>query len=297
MRPLENMDEMEKMKKGPQFVRYFGPVLDALRALGNSGTPAEVCEHIAEQLKISDEELNKRMESGTSRYANQVAWAKFYLNKAGYLESSKRGVWTLTDKGINTKLEHEEAYRLFREVHKTFEGGRKTSESNAEEDVAPTERGSVDVAGHKVVLLDRLRAMPPSSFEKLCQRLLRESGFQQVEVTGRSGDGGIDGRGILQVNPLLSFQVIFQCKRYLGSIPPSQIRDFRGAMTGRADKGIFLTTGSFSVEARREASRDGAPPIELVDADKLVSMFEELELGLKPKTTFEIDPKFFEEFK
>jgi restriction system protein len=67
-------------------------------------------------------------------------------------------------------------------------------------------------------------------------------------------------------------------------------------MTGRADKGIFLTTGSFSVDARREASRDGAPPIELVDSDKLVAMFEDLELGMVPKTTYEIDAKFFEEF-
>jgi restriction system protein len=185
---------------------------------------------------------------------------------------------------------------LFKDVHKTFGANRRQDEDDDEENVAPTESGIPRTINHKTDLLNRLRTMPPAAFERLCQRLLRESGFQQVEVTGRSGDGGIDGKGILQINPLLSFQVIFQCKRYSGAVGPSQIRDFRGAMTGRADKGIFLTTGSFSVDARREASRDGAPPIELVDADKLVGMFEELELGLLPKATYEIDIRFFEEF-
>ncbi len=139
-------------------------------------------------------------------------------------------------------------------------------------------------------------ALPPSGFERLCQRLLRESGFQQVIVTGRSGDGGIDGNGLLQINPFVSFQVLFQCKRYAGSVSASQIRDFRGAMMGRADKGIILTTGTFTKDAKNEAIRDGAPPIELVDGEKLLAMFEQLELGLKPVTTYEIDDDFFGEF-
>ena len=138
--------------------------------------------------------------------------------------------------------------------------------------------------------------MSPNSFERLCQRFLRESGFQQVEVTGKSGDGGIDGRGLLQVNPLMSIHVLFQCKRYSGSVGSEAIRNFRGAMTGRTDKGIFITTGTFTEEAKREALREGAPPIELVDADKLVTMFERLELGLKPEVVYQIDEEFFKEF-
>jgi restriction system protein len=126
--------------------------------------------------------------------------------------------------------------------------------------------------------------------------LLRESGFEEVTITGRSGDGGIDGIGLLQVNPLVSFKVLFQCKRYTGSVTPSQVRDFRGATMGRADKGIIITTGSFPSDARKEAVRDGVPPIELVDGEKLVSMLEQLELGLKPKRTFEIDASFFDQF-
>jgi restriction system protein len=145
-------------------------------------------------------------------------------------------------------------------------------------------------------LLQFLRKLPPAGFERLCQRLLRESGFEQVEVTGRSGDGGIDGVGLLQINPFVTFRVLFQCKRYAKSVSPSQIRDFRGAMMGRADKGILLTTGTFTVEAKREARRDGAPPIELVDGEDLVRLCEQYEFGLKPRTTFDVDEQFLQQF-
>lgn len=150
---------------------------------------------------------------------------------------------------------------------------------------------------HRDELLDLLLALPASGFERFSQRLLRESGFQDVTVTGKSGDGGIDGIGILQVNPLVSFKVLFQCKRYQGAVVPSHVRDFRGAMQGRADKGIIITTGSFTTEAKKEAVRDGVPPIELVDGEKLVEMLEDLELGLQPIRAFSIDDRFFEEFR
>jgi len=282
---------------GPQFVKYFRPVIDALKQLGNSGTPAEVREIIIDQFALTEDQLNAVMASGTSRFLNQVAWARFYLNKAGYIASSKRGVWSLTEKGLASDLTEQQALEVFQGIQDQFQAAyRAQEEEHGEESVAPPEVGFVPTSDYRTSLVEKIRSLPPASFERLSQRLLRESGFQQVEVTGRSGDGGIDGKGILQVSPLLSFQVIFQCKRYAGSVSPSQIRDFRGAMMGRADKGIFLTTGSFTAEARKEASRDGVPPIELVDADKLVQMFEELQLGLIPKTTYEIDQEFFEEF-
>jgi restriction system protein len=142
-----------------------------------------------------------------------------------------------------------------------------------------------------------LMTLSPEGFERLCQRLLREHGFQNVLVTGRSGDGGIDGEGILEINPLMSFKVMFQCKRYKSSVGPGMIRDFRGALIGRADKGIFLTTGTFTMEAKKESVRDGANPIELVDGEKLVRMFERLELGVVPRTIYEIDHAFFKEYR
>ena len=125
----------------------------------------------------------------------------------------------------------------------------------------------------------------PDAFERLAQRLLRESGFLQVEVTGKTGDGGIDGKGIVRVSGLLSFHVIFQCKRYRGSITPSQIRDFRGAMQGRADKGFFITTGTFTRDAIKEATRDGAPPIDLIDGELLCDKLKEFKLGVQTELT------------
>ena len=181
---------------------------------------------------------------------------------------------------------------------------RDASRKFREDSFNKNQRKQVDAEDRRVSgaeesdeLLATLKALPPGGFERICQRLLRESGFQQVTVTGRSGDGGIDGFGVLEVNPLVSFNVLFQCKRFRGSVPPSVVRDFRGAMQGRADKGIIITTGTFTSEAKKEARRDGAPPIELVDAEKLVEMFQSLELGVVPKTVYEVDQEFFDEFR
>jgi restriction system protein len=282
--------------EGAQFVRYFGPVLDALRTLGGSGTPREVTEQVAADLTVPEEVQSELMESGTPRFPNQVAWARFYLTREGLLDKSRRGVWSLTDRGRETHLSPADARQLFLKWVKLFRDNRVTKKDP--ETVTPGGTDGDDASeGHRDQLLRVLLDLPAAGFERLCQRLLREAGFVQVSVTGRSGDGGIDGYGTLQVNPLVTFKVLFQCKRYAKSVPPTYVRDFRGAMQGRADKGIILTTGTFTAEARREASRDGVPPIELVDGEKLLDMFEELELGVRPVTAFEIDPTFFEEFR
>jgi restriction system protein len=181
-------------------------------------------------------------------------------------------------------------------MRKRFQKEKKIKEPE-KSPVGEKEEEEIEPPDHRTHLLNLIKSLPPGGFERLSQRLLRESGFQKVEVTGKTGDGGIDGVGILQVNPFVSFNVLFQCKRYQGAITPAQIRDFRGAMMGRADKGIIITTGSFTLEAKKEARRDGAPPIELVDGDALVQMFEQLQLGLVPRTTFDVDEKFFDDFK
>jgi len=152
-------------------------------------------------------------------------------------------------------------------------------------------------SGYKTQLLAIIRSILAGAFERLCQRLLRESDFEQVIVTGRSRDGGIDGNGVLRVNAFVAFKVVFQCKRYTGVVGASIVRDFRGAMQGRADKGIILTTGSFSSDAMKEAVREGAPPIELVDGEKLVELFESLEFGLVPRPTYDVDANFFAQFE
>ena len=291
---------MGRKPQGPKFVSYFWPVIEALKKLGGSARPAEVREEIAAKLGISDAAQEETLQSGFPRFDNQVAWARFYLVKAGIIDSSSRGVWTLTEKArALTRLSHEEALEMFKSVHAQFHVDRgvdETPEAEEAEAAPPQDADSPTAANYRQQILEVLRALPPSGFERFSQRLLRESGFQEVTVTGRSGDGGIDGLGILQVNPLVSFKVLFQCKRYAGPVTPSQVRDFRGAMQGRADKGI-ITTGGFTSEAKKEAVRDGVPPIELVDGEKLVTMLEELELGLHPIKSFKVHESFFEEFK
>ena len=279
---------------GAQFVRYFGPLLDSLRGLGGSGTPDEVVEQIAENLKLSDEVQNELLPSGDPRYRNQVAWARFYLVREGLLDSSKRGVWSLTERGRATPLTHQQAREIFLKWVRIFQEQRRAKASKAEpaEEVVAEATGTIS-KDYRSAVMDVLLKLPASGFERLCQRILREAGFTQVVVTGRSGDGGIDGYGTLSVNPLVSFKVLFQCKRF---VSPFHVRDFRGAMAGRADKGIILTTGAFTAEARREASRDGVPSIELIDEEKVVDMLEQLELGLQPMKTYEVDHAFFKEF-
>lgn len=282
---------------GAQFVNWFGPLLDALRKLGGSGSPDEVVEQIAADQHVSDDIQNELTSSGQPRFKNQVAWARFYLTKEGLLGSSRRGVWSLTERGRTTALTYEQAHSIFRHWVSIFQEQRRAKAADAilmEEQTV--EEAETPTGDYRAAILDIMRNLPPAGFERLSQRLLREAGFIHVEVTGQSNDGGIDGHGILQVNPLVSFKVLFQCKRYANSVTPSIVRDFRGAMSGRADKGIIITTGTFTAEARREASRDGAPPIELVDSEKLIDMLENLELGLRPVTTYEVDSDFFTEF-
>ncbi len=287
--------------KGPQFVRYFGPAIEVLKELGGSGRPAEVKELVTEKLGLSDDEINETLDSGASRFSNQVDWARFYLSAAGYIDSSTRGVWSLTDKGRSYSLSSSEAVDLYKRVLKQFvterevRKGKSTQKQQDEIDATEDIEGVEDV-DYRTELMRILRGLPANGFESLCQELLREAGFESVTVTGKSGDGGIDGIGILQMNPLVSFKVLFQCKRYLGSIGPDKVRDFRGDMQGRADKGIILTTGTFTAEARKEAIRDGVPPIELVDGEKLLEMCEKLEFGLRPKQTFDVDREFFTKF-
>ena len=167
------------------------------------------------------------------------------------------------------------------ERRRADQGREPTTEEVVQSDAPPPEESWKDR------LLTVVKAMSPDAFERLAQRVLREAGFIKVEVTGRSGDGGIDGIGVLRVN-LLSFQVLFQCKRYQGSVGASAVRDFRGAMVGRSDKGLIITTGTFSADARREATRDGAPAIDLIENDMLCDLLKSLKLGVTVRMVEEV---------
>jgi restriction system protein len=291
---------MKPKHQGAEFTRWMGPLLEALRELGGSARPREASDWIAASEKLPDDQLNAITRTGQDRFYNQVAWARQYMVWEGLLDGSKRGVWTLTTAGSQTSLSSEQARAIFLKwVQLHQEARRAAQDVNAQATpkpdaaVVPIPEDEIEEAQ----LLGVLRALSPSGFERVCQRLLRESGFESVTVTGRSHDGGIDGVGILQLNPFIRIKALFQCKRYKGTVSRAEVGDFRNAMLGRAEKGIFITTGRFSKEAAAEASRDGAPPVELVDGETLVELFEKAGLGVRPRTVFDVDYAFFEQFK
>lgn len=288
---------MKKPKNGgPQFVRWFSPVVIALHELGGSGSVSEVIARITKNENVPESVQQERLKGGGLRFYNQVQFARQYLVWEGLVESSERGVWALTEKGQNIKsLAHDKALEIFKVQHaahksksKRIAGSPPTDDENEVEDEQPQQ------PSYRQAVLERLRRFSPKGFENFCKRLLREYGFEKLEVTGGPKDKGIDGNGILKINPFVSFRVAFQCKRYGEAVVSSAISTFRGSIPSSVDKGILLTTGYFTADAKTVAQDIGLKPIELVDGEQLVTLMEEMELGLKP--TFSLDERFFEEF-
>lgn len=255
----------------------INPTLRALHTLGGSGSNEEINAKVAELMSLGEDvlEILHGATSG-SEVGYRLAWSRTYLKKFGLIENSSRGVWSLTSRGQSAaSVDPKEVVAFVRSQRLSVGVTTGSDPGNA-----PDEAEQAEVPWQDRYLTF-LQGLAPSSFERLIQRLLRESGFTHVEVTGRTGDGGIDGIGIARISGFLSFRVLFQCKRYQGSVSPSEIRDFRGAMQGRTDKGLFATTGSFSQKAIAEATRDGAPPIDLLDGQQLVERLKELGLGVR----------------
>lgn len=280
---------MPPEQKGPTFDGLMWLALVAMKKLGGSATHEELLEKVIELERIPEAVQNIMHKERQTKISYNLAWAKTYLVKAGALENPSHGVWTITEKG---KTFTEEAVKQIpAEVRKQYrlEKDQRPKGRQEEEDLQPETKDWKDRL--LAVLTDQIKA---DAFERLAQRILRESGFVKVEVTGRSGDGGIDGVGVLRLS-LLSFQVYFQCKKYKGSVSAGAIRDFRGAMVGRTDKGLFITTGTFTAEAKKEATRDGAPAIDLIDGDLLCDLLKSLKLGVATRMVEEvsIDPEWF----
>lgn len=277
-------------KTMPTYDKLFNPVIRAIQKLGGSGTIEEINQKVIELENIPDEILeipHGDKEGSRSEVEYRLAWSRTYLKKFGILQNSSRGVWSLTPNAANIKeVEPSEIVKKVREQI-AEEKSIKIIENNMEE-IQGIEQPD-DIQDWKQRLINVLLAIEPSAFERLVQRILRESGFTQVEVMGRTGDGGIDGKGIARIHGFLSFHVMFQCKRYQGTVSANQIRDFRGAMQGRADKGLFITTGTFTRDALKESTRDGAPPIDLIDGNQLAEKIKELSLGLKVEILEKID--------
>ncbi len=277
----------------PPYDQFMWPCLEALKALGGSATVQEMYEWVVEHQGFTEEQQAiLRNDGKLTLISDRLHWARSYLKKADVLENSSRGVWTITEKGRNATLPEIQAALKARRVE-VASRRRAVAERHDE-----SEEG--EELSWKDQLIGRILEIPPAGFERLAQRILREAGFVNVTVTGRSGDGGIDGMGVYRLS-LVSFPVYFQCKRYAGSVTAGAVRDFRGAMVGRGEKGLLITTGSFTKDAQNEATRDGAPPVELIDGVHLCDLLREYGLGVEVRTRSEeyevVQPGFFDEYE
>lgn len=286
----------------PNLPQMMFSIICALKEVGGSATLHELDEKVVEVEGVSEEEQQVSMANDRRPKLNYyLAWSRTYLKRGGALENSARGVWALTPIGekisnvtecerIHDQVNAEERERA---RQKRLERKGKPDGSNR----GPSSQGLLKLddadeegleEGWKQSLLNTILEMSPDAFERLSQRLLREAGFTKVEVRGKSGDGGIDGLGVLRVN-LVSFQVYFQCKRWKGSVGSKEIRDFRGALQGRADKGLFITTGSFTSQASEEATRDGAIAIDLIDGERLCELLKQHSLGVRTQMIEQVE--------
>jgi restriction system protein len=271
----------------PKYDDLFNPLLKALHELGGSSSVVEMEEKVADILKLSEKDINEIHVGTRTKLSYRLAWARNYLKRYGLLVNSAKGVWALTPQGQKTTSVNKQ------EVNKIVK-----SQDRSDKKTEYHEEAEQDIEKWKDDLLEVIKKIPPADFERLCQRILREAGFIKVEVKGKSGDGGIDGIGMFKIAGFLTFRVIFQCKIYQGNVSSQQIREFKGTMVGRADKGLFITTGRFTRDAIEEANRDGSTPVDLVDGRELVEKMKELGLGVnvKQEETIDIDQDWFKNF-
>ncbi len=274
-----------------KYDQLFKPTIEALKQLGGSGSINEIEEKVIEILNLNDDEINDIHRDNTTKLSYRLAWARTYLKKFGLIENSSRGIWALTEKGLKATIDENEIKKYV--VEKSKENQEKSA-TISENDI----NDELSEFKWKEELLEIVKSIDPQAFERLCQRLLRELGFINVEVTQYSNDGGIDGKGVIRLGGVMSFHVVFQAKRYRDTVSASVVRDFRGAMIGRADKGLIITTGSFTREAKKEAQRDGAPPIDLIDGNDFAEKLKDLKLGVETKLVEEvkIEKEWFENF-
>lgn len=277
------------------------PAFTALKELGGSGNNDEILNQVIKDLNIPDEvaDITHMGKVNQSELSYQLAWARTYLSKYGVIQNSARSVWSITPEFVGVDVLDEKeivASVVKKNAEKRNKATTTTTTDDIPEDDDPTnddEEYPDEIKPWKEKLAEILQSMNPYGFERLTQRVLRECGFSQVEVTKKSGDGGIDGTGKLKINGIFSFNVAFQCKRYSGVVGAPDIRDFRGSLTTNIEKGLFITTGTFSKAAREEACSPGKQQIDLLDGEEFINKLTEYEIGVHPVTTYAIDEEFF----
>lgn len=269
------------------------PTFEALKNLGGSGSNSEILDQVIQDLKIPDKIVDIPHQSKYNNYqselAYQLAWARTYLSKYGVIDNSTRGIWSICNNYNDVQTLDTKA--IIEHFNKIRNGGKKESnKDNLKEEI---NEYPDEIEPWRAQLSEILHNMNPYGFERLSQRLLRECGFSQVDVTKKSGDGGIDGFGKLKINGIFSFNVAFQCKRFSGSVTASDIRDFRGSLTTDIEKGVLITTETFTKAAIEEATMPGKKQIDLIGGEEFITKIAELSIGVKEIRTYEIDEDFF----
>jgi restriction system protein len=275
---------------------YFNPTLRALHNLGGSGTIREIHDEAVVILGLSEEQIQILHNPGNSNQTEvsyRLAWARTWMKRYGLLENKARGVWELTIAGKQTR--EVDPDELERSVKEMVKAEKHISQQQVDGKTNDGELSTdIDVENNlwREDLYHELMNIEPDAFERLVQLILRRSGFDEVEVTGQVGDGGIDGKGILKINDFLTFRIVFQCKRYKDTVGPDVVQKLRGAMPSNVDRGLVVTTGRFTQGAVKEAMREDRHPVELIDGEMLVDKLKELSLGVKLQEV-QVDPDFF----
>ena len=288
-----------KKIKSPTQIELIEPVFIALRSLGGSANISEIRDKVIEMLQLSDEivdEPHKGSASQQTELEYQLAWARTRLKAFGAITNSQRGVWMITPKFSDNDTVSKSDVVEFIKSQRLASKNPAEAKALAEDDDPTNDNVEIpeELEPWRTELAETLHSMDPYAFERLSMLLLRECGFSQVSVTKKSGDGGIDGTGKLRINGIFSFNVAFQCKRFVGSVSAGDIRDFRGSLTTDIEKGVFITTGTFTKAAREEASNAGKQQIDLIDGEEFINKLIEYRLGVREKTIYEVDKSFFE---
>jgi len=284
-------------KQIPRYKDLIVPTFQALKTLGGSGNNDDILAQIIADLRLSNEIVDAPHKGSTSmtELAYQAAWARTYLKNCGIISNTTRRVWVISPDFVHS--ETVDAKVIIATVTKQNSDKRKSKVADTiVSNDTPTDDGIEEpdeIKSWRVKLSEILHSMDPYGFERLAQRILRECGFSQVEVTKKSGDGGIDGTGKLKINGIFSFNVAFQCKRYSGIVGASAIRDFRGSLTTDIEKGVLINTGTFSKAAKEEASNPGKQQIDLIDGEELMNKIAEYGIGVREVIVYEIDEEFF----
>ena len=297
------MNQNTDTQKLPEVVSFIPRILTTLRDMNGVAKAGAVKAAVVQAMSEAGEAMNDQMlASGVPKYQNDIYWARMYLVNAGLLEPAKtagHGTWKLTSQGWESPLDMATAAAIY------FQTASKGNKNKDEADMpAPSgddlQQDLEGTVNWQVQLKEILWSLSDQGFEHLCAAIMTANGLDQIKVTGKSGDKGIDGMGLMYLDDagLVSIRVAWQCKRYTtGTVGSMEVRNFRGSLGHKTDHGIIFTTSTFTAEAMKESVALGKTPIRLVPLDQLIEMLKNLKLGVGPEPGHVVDTSFFEQYR